>query len=245
MLAPARAAVEKWLQQSGAELCGGGGCNDMACHGCDRRVLNAGELADSLAWSPEENPHIGMLLDLFSDPETNPHGHKLLLVTKAGLEATRAHLKGRQPSENVILSWSIGNGLTFYEPGCAPVWPAYGRWRTAVETRNLGWRVRWRLDPLVMDHRRTQSVSGHSFDLVANLGSVDTRPELITLGTVRHRGGRPKLPADARVSIYREAIAGLREGGYEGPVGLCKESPNVLYDMLALAPGRMRCNCMP
>ena len=236
----ARAAVTKWLAAHGAEECGDGGCNDFGYHGCDMRVLNAGELADSLGFSPDENPHVEMLLDIFSDSATNPHGHKVLFLTKAGLEATKAHLEGWIPSENVIVSWSVGNGGTFHEPSCSPVFGHYGRLEAAGWASWRGWRTRFRIDPIIwpgLDGIR-QWASGVAAT------PEDTGPELITLGTLRHRGGRVKLSAEERISIYRAALEGLRDGGYEGPVGLCKETAEVIREVLGIEPGEMQCNCV-
>jgi len=244
----ARAAVEKWLGQPGEPYCGNRGDCDKPrfdplgdeCLTCDDightpMLLNAGEYTDSLAWTPEENPHIGMLLDLFSDPETNPHGQKLLLVSKAGLEATEAHLEGRTPSENVILSWSVGNAGVLAEPHWAGAMDRlFAAWSIADR-----WCMRLRLDPLV---EGIGDVGHFAADVAESGGSA---AELITLGTLRHNGGRVKHPADERVSIYRSAIDGLRAGGYEGDIGLCKESKYVIRTVLGIEPNDMRCNCLP
>jgi hypothetical protein len=206
-------------------------------------VLNAGELGDSLGFTPEENPHVGMFLDLFSDPATNPHGHKLLLVTKAGLEQTRAHLDERQASSNVILSWSIGN---LYGAPWEPYWEtASEREEAAAWAARQGWRVRVRLDPLgaggpeIGNDPNTPRV--HGINVALALGGL---AEVMTLGTFRHRGGRVKLPAEERVIIDGSAIEGLRDGGYEGPIAVCKETPAVIRELLGIEPGEMRCNCM-
>ena len=139
---PARAAVEKWLETRIDPYLGP--CIVRRVKSLGRPVsrntmlLNAGELADSLGFSPEENPHVPMLLDLFSDSATNPHGHNLLLVTKAGLEATEAHVDGRKPSTNVILSWSIGN---LYGAPWEPYWEtASEREEAAAWAARQGWR---------------------------------------------------------------------------------------------------------
>ena len=203
-------------------------------------VLNAGELADSLGFPPEENPHIGMLLDLFSDPATNPHCHKLLLVTKAGLQATQAHLAGRTPSENAILSWSVGNAQND-EPYWSFALGEAGRVAAADWAAWRGWQVRLRLDPIIVTPGPILHWAAH----IVQDFREDNGPELITLGTLRHRGGRPKLPAPERASIYRAALEGLRAGGYEGEIGLCKETPEMIRDVLAIEPETMRCNCTP
>lgn len=246
-ISSARAAVEKWLAAEPLRECRHDGEWDIIPF-----VLNAGELADSLAFPPEENPHIARLLDLFSDPATNPHGHKLLLLTKAGLQATQAHLgchpersEGpRVPSPNIILSWSVGT-----ESDAERYWdPQLDRLRAAVVAARAAWRVRLRLDPLsYIGPWFVYNLANQVARLSASSAqSTDGRfPELITLGTLRHRGGRPKLPAPERASIYRAALEGLRAGGYEGEIGLCKETPAMIRDVLGIEPESMRCNCVP
>ena len=255
-LAPARAAVEKWLSTNPHTLCehqgtktAGEPCSNPGLWCDPPMLLNTGEYTDSLGWTPEENPHAGMLLDLFSDPETNPHGHKLLFVSKAGLEATERHLEGRQPSENVILSWSVGNA----GPRQEPYWPLpsfeFGsRLAAASWAQHQGWRVRLRIDPLVgargFDSRHSWHARGWGRVVAESQGAI-LIPELITFGTLRHQGGRVMLPDEERVGIYRDAIEGLRGGGYEGPVGLCKETPDMIRTVLGIEPHEMRCNCLP
>ncbi len=208
-------------------------------------ALNGGEYTDTLAWSPEENPHVAMLLDLFSDTETNPYGHNVLSVTKAGLEATKAHLEGRQPSENVILSWSVGNAgwsgwpMVHAEPGM-PL--PQQRLDAAWWAGENGWRTRIRIDPILTEPT-FKSASDIGGDVVGFL--YMHQPELITLGTPRHNGGRVMLPDEERLSIYRQAIEGLRDGGYEGEVGICKETPDMVRTVLGIEPEAMRCNCLP
>jgi len=217
-IAPARMAVRRWLVASDCEV--------------PVQVLNAGELADSFGFPPEENPHIGMLLDLFSSAETNPHGHKILFLTKVGLEDVGRHLLRRQPSPNVILSWSLGNYGD--EPGM-PAEPERLEALTVMADR--GWRVRVRLDPLggsAMDQERyvSRGWNGH-------------RIELVTLGSLRHRGGRQRWLPEEGASLYREALYGLGFGAYHGPIGLCKESPDMIRQVLGIEPEQMRCNCLP
>jgi len=245
----ARQAVAKWLQD-------GRTCTTCSRYrACDRRnphlvgnawtqcqdryipmLLNAGELADSLGFSPEENPHVAMLLDVFSSRVTNPHGHKILLVTKAGLEQTQAHLEAREPSENVILSWSVGN-----KEWAEPYWPpATRRMDAARWARERGWRVRLRMDPL--GHG---PVAPYRWALFRAQEMKGAWPEVVTLGNARHRGGRQLLPAANRVALYKPAIAGWRESGYTGQIAVCKETPDMIRKILGIEPEEMRCNCLP
>jgi DNA repair photolyase len=230
--------VEKWLQSA------------PSAESADKPfLLNAGELADSLAFPPEDNPHIRMLLDAFGDAATNPYDHKLLLVTKAGNVEAVAHLARVDVSRNVIVSFSLGNA-------CAgefePHWDASHRIIGMAWAAAAGYRVRVRIDPLIAHPRAPYTAREHARGLAEILASASSAqsaegrcPELITLGTLRHRGGRVKLPAEERASIYRAAIEGLRAGGYEGPIGLCKETPQMIREVLGIEPGEMRCNCLP
>lgn len=266
----ARAAVEKWLERT---RCGCGTWhrglervqrrNSTESHTwrsvrwCGRcrlststevpppMLLNTSELGDGLGFPPHDNPHVGTLLDAFSNPDTNPHGHKLLLLTKAGLEATKAHLEGRQPSENVILSWSVGN--LDAEPFWENPFAEDGRLEAAGWTRTQGWRVRLRLDPLddSDNHAIDLPPHDHGQEIADDWLPRTAGPELITLGTLRHRGGRVKLPAEQRASIYEQAIEGLRDGGYTGQIGLCKETPEMVESVLGVKPEAMVCNCLP
>jgi len=246
----ARAAVEKWLAKSaesrieadtllfwdeeqGRPLC------------VYPDLLNTSELGDGLGFSPADNPHVGMLLDLFSSPDTNPHGQKVLFVTKAGLEATQAHLEGREPSENVILSFSVGNMGANAEPHWLPAFVPGSRLVAAARMLQEGWRVRLRIDPLCPGHDWQADVRQYARTIMAHFGVSKNVPELITLGTLRHRGGRVKLPTEERAGIYSSAVEGLRAGGYTGPIGLCKETPEMIRDVLGIEPDAMKCNCLP
>jgi hypothetical protein len=245
----ARAAVEKWVQTGidpylRPHVTRRTRSDGVALSG-SMMVLNAGELADTLGFPPHDNPHVGMLLDAFSNPATNPYGHKLLFVTKAGLEGTRAHLEGREPSENVILSWSVGNMGANAEPHWLPAFVPGSRLVAAARMLQDGWRVRLRIDPLGPGHDWQADVKQYVRTIRADFGVSKNVPELITLGTLRHKGGRVKLPAEERASIYREAITGLREGGYTSPIGLCKETPEMIDLVLGLEPEAMKCNCIP
>ncbi len=239
----ARAAVAKWLGRSTAEFVlpqRGLGHGDLVFHlKRETEVLNYGEYTDSLGFPPEENPHLAMLLDVFSDPEANPYGHKVLIVTKAGAGEAWMHLSQRKPSPNVILSWSVGN-LDMEPHWVAPI----SRAAVAAAYADDGWRVRLRLDPL--DSEDNHSIELSPYEHAKDIAEIPIhQPELITLGTPRHNGGRVMFPDEQRLSIYREAIEGLRDGGYEGPIGLCKETRHIIRQVLGIEPEAMRCNCLP
>ena len=79
------------------------------------------------------------------------------------------------------------------------------------------------------------------FDAVAG----EFGPERVTLGTLRHRGGQPKDGVLERGETLVRAAETLKCVGYEGEVGLCKENPAMIADVLGIEPEEMVCNCLP
>jgi len=252
-VSPARAAVAKWLQRPAScatcsRLCLGRQSVLKEALACDKwlpMVLNCGELADSFGFSPKENPHVGMLLYLFSDFETNPHGHKVLFVTKAGLEATKAHLGGRKASDNVILSWSMGDSPD-EEPYWLDLWSNTGRFCGMAWASRQGWRVRVRLDPLL--GRDELSLYKHAANIASAAPCALPNVECWTLGCRRYRGGRQAESEEYRMWAYRQVIEGIRwwqgRRGVESTIALCKETPAMIREVLGIEPGEMRCNCV-
>jgi len=153
------------------------------------------------------------------------------------------------PCANVVISFSVNSPAAArrYEAGAAPV---AERLRTAARLRMRGWRVRMRIDPMLLGYRYAALARR-----VARLG-----PERITLGTLRAepnlerfvenglfadlvppagRKGLARYPLPARLSLYRQA---LRELDGRCPIGLCEETPDV-WRALGLNPAAKPCNC--
>jgi len=213
--------------------------------GSPGRVLNAGELSDSFA--PDICAQASQrLIELFRRQER----HTLLLVTKAQDE----RLMEIEPTNQVIVSFS----LTDDRSAVQNLQLTNVAWPLAA----IGWRTRYRLDPLL---RLTDAT--HLAGMVA---LAPHHPERITLGTLRFTahtyqmmtkgtpaqralaelvtkqqdgGSHPyRLPFEQRVEIYGKALEMLRPLGCE--VGLCKEVPAV-FVALGFEPRENRCNCQP
>ena len=126
-------AVKKWLRKP------------------NRSNLGLGiDCSDSLLYEGVTG-HARRLIHIFANQDTNPHGCKLILVTKS---ANVHYLEG-MPNDNVILSMSLNP-----EP-IADLWE--GKWNDGVRItppiedrliasligQDMGFDVRWRVDPLL------------------------------------------------------------------------------------------------
>ncbi|MFC1999759.1 radical SAM protein [Chloroflexota bacterium] len=140
---------------------------DQVPHG----VFSTGELADSLAIPP---PLLPQALDYFERHK----GRQLLLVSKSD----NIHiLADRHPSSNVIVSFSVNSSdvAKKYERG-AP--DPMRRFEAATELRRKGWRVRIRLDPIVLE----KGMESYR-DICSRISRL--QPETVTIGSLRHYPG--------------------------------------------------------
>ena len=213
--------------------------------------------------------HARRLIPLFADPETNPHGRKLILLTKSA----NVHYLAGLPSENVLVTFSLN------PEQIADLWE--GKWndgvritppideRLAASARagGMGFEVRWRIDP-ILPVDGWEDIYREFFDNVAAVGHAPTR---ITLGTYREMGtslrtfaarwGLPpmewtpqeKLTRDGphyhlsledRIATYRGIVA-LIESSWKGRgsapiVALCKETSHI---RAAVGIEHTHCNC--
>jgi len=211
-------------------------------------VLNAGNLSDSLSFE-EARPLIGDLVELFrAEAEAKGRPHALLLVTKGGKRECAA-LFERPPCRNVVVSFSVNSpeAARDHERGAAPV---EDRLAAARRLKDAGWRVRMRLDPMILGYDY-----GWIIQQVRGLG-----PERVTLGSLRAEPNLPKYvedglfddlvppptpkglaryPKDTRLALYRQAVEALRD---ICPIGLCEETPDI-WDALGLDKAAKSCNC--
>ncbi len=243
-------AVRKWLKRP------------------DRRNLGLGiDCSDSLLYEGVVH-HARRLIPLFAHDDTNPHGCKLILLTKSA----NVHYLEDLPTKNIILSFSLN------PEKIADLWE--GKWDDGVRItpsiverliaswmgEEMGFEVRWRIDPIF-------PVEGWGEEYVRffNDAALDGhKPTRITLGTYREMGrslltmakkwGLPAIewePAELmkegshyhitteeRVKIYsclRDAIDRAWSGsGHQPIVALCKES-RALRE--AVGPLHDMCNC--
>jgi len=212
-------------------------------------VLNTGNLSDSLSLE-SFRPLMRHLVELFrAEAEAKGRRHTLLLVSKGGRRESAALLRAR-PCANVIVSFSVNNprAAARYEPGAPSV---VERMRAARELKRKGWRLRMRIDPMILPY----TYAGVARQVRA------LAPERVTLGSLRAEPGlenytEPGLfmgleppartgfalaryPRKERLALYRQAIDILRD---TCPIGLCEETRDI-WKALRLRPAKEECNC--
>ena len=209
--------------------------------------------------------HAQHVIPLFAHPETNPHGCKLLLLTKTA----NVHYLAGLPTDNVIASFSLNP-----EP-IADLWE--GKWPDTGEritpsidqrlaaclaAQEMGFEIRWRLDPILFPDGWQE----HYRDFVRQAADMGIRPRHITLGTFRdirrslptwaRKRGLPAMewtpadmerdgthfraPVEQRLEVYRRVIEYCREYLPDSGIGLCKETPDVRQQ---LGLSNSCCNC--
>ncbi len=158
-------------------------------------VFSTGELADSLAVTP---PLLKPALDYF-ERQQNKY---LLLLTKS---INTAVLLERKPTSQVIVSFSINAPLaarTFELHAPDPI----QRLKAAEALKKAGWRIRFRIDPIILDVGLTpyREIARRINDL---------EPERVTIGSLRQYPG-----------LFRFAKNAPREGLYRAPDGRMRYS---------------------
>jgi spore photoproduct lyase len=198
--------------------------------------FSTGELADSLAVEP---PLLEQCLDYFTDL----HNKYLLLVTKS---INMELLRKRKPNRQIILSFSVNSlpAAQEFEKGTpSPL----ARLQTALEMIELGWRVRIRLDPIILqtgiDHYK--SICKQIMEIKperVTIGSLRQFPGLFNflpnapkLGLVKAVDGRMRYIVKERIDTYRKISDWL---GFQP--SLCKETTEV-WDLLGWE--FKGCNC--
>lgn len=199
-------------------------------------VFSTGELADSLAIVP---PLLPKALDYFS----NQKGRYILLVTKStNVEV----LRKKNPSDSVILSFSVNSPKVshdFEKDAPSPI----NRLKIAKEMIKEGWRIRIRLDPIILE----TGLEGYK-SICEEI--IKVHPERITVGTLRQyptlknyavnapsrglkisKDGRMRYSIDDRIMIYTKIKSWLGQ-----QPSLCKET-HELWDMLGWE--FRGCNC--
>ena len=234
----------------------------------NRRSLGLGiDCSDSLLYEGVTG-HARRLIPLMADEATNPHGVRLILLTKS----TNAGYLAGLPTRNVVLTFSLNPS------SIADLWegkfPDGVRVTPAIEKRleasrlgeERGFEVRWRVDP-IFQVDTWQDVYRDFFRSAARQGH---RPSRITLGTYRETqralgtfvrgwglpapewqpqglvkdGDHYHLPAEARARIYGFLASTIRQSwrpyGHEPIVALCKE-PHAVRAAVGL--DHDQCNC--
>jgi spore photoproduct lyase len=213
-------------------------------------LANAGNMTDGLSFE-NERPIWGTLIETMREHATaKGRPHCLLVVTKAGLDMCGAFLE-HEACPNVIVSFSINAAdvARNHEPGAAAT---EKRLKAARKLKDLGWRVRVRIDPMIAGYDYAPVI-----DAVAELA-----PERVTLGTLRAdptllpevRGvdifakleepepeSIARYPLPLRMGMYKDAVARLSG---RTSIGLCEETEDV-WKELGLDYINKTCNCNP
>ena len=201
-------------------------------------VFSTGELADSLAVLP---PLLSKTMDYFE----TLYNKFLLLVTKS---VNVNILRNREPSRQIILSFSV-NSISAAERFEKGVPSPLERLSVADEMIKLGWRVRIRLDPVILE----SDIDSYE-DICKRLSYIN--PEMVTVGTLRQYptlhnfapnaprigmtradDGRLRYTIVQRVMAYKQIASWL---GFQP--SLCKETQEV-WDTLGWEFNG--CNCTP
>lgn len=202
----------------------------------DHGVFSTGELADSLAITP---PLLEKALDYF---EQQKDKYILLLTKSANIDI----LRHREPSPQIIVSFSVNSipAARDYEKGSPD---PMKRLDVARELKELGWRVRIRIDPIILE-------SGlEHYEPICKV-IAELSPDVVTIGTLRqfpglHRfakeaprdglkkapDGRMRYPTQKRIDVYKQIADWL---GFQP--ALCKEATEMWE---ALGWEFKDCNC--
>ena len=212
--------------------------------------------------------HARRLIPLFASTETNPHNRKLILLTKS---VNVGYLEAL-PTTNVLATFSLNPEAIAdlwegkWNDGVRITPPIAERLAASARLQNLGFEVRWRVDPILpvegwkelyeeffehaaeADHCPTRITLGTYREMQRSLltiaekwglPSMEWRPE-----GMRKDGMHYHLDPDRRVEIYRalaEAIRCAWKGRGQVPmVALCKESSKV---RAASGLDHLHCNC--
>lgn len=216
----------------------------------ESHLANAGNMADSLSFE-RERPLWGELVEFMREnAEKKNRPHCLLAVTKAGPEACEAFFE-RPPCRNIIISFSVNSpeAARVYEAGAAE--PAE-RMAAARRLKELGWRVRIRIDPMIKGFAYADTVEEirRLAPERTTLGSLRADPTLLSVTADQPAFRELDLPADGsigryppeeRLALYRPAVERLRGAT---SLGLCEETPAV-WDALGLDTANKTCNCNP
>lgn len=199
-------------------------------------VFSTGELADSLAVIP---PLLEQALDYFS---SQGERYLLLLTKSTNIEI----LLNREASKQIIVSFSVNSlkAAQLFEKG-AP--DPLKRIEVAKQLKDRGWRVRIRIDPIILQ-------SGiENYELICR-ELAEINPERVTIGSLRQYPGlfrfAPDAPRDGlmrsadgrmrylletRLKVYQQIKSWL---GFQP--ALCKETEEVWQ---ALGWQQIGCNC--
>ena len=232
-----------------------------------RHTLGLGiDRADSLLFEGVTE-HARHLIPMFSDPDTNPNGNYLILLTKT---ANARYLEGL-PTKNVAVTFSLNP-----EP-IADLWegkwpdtglritrPIRNRLEACLHAQKLGFETRFRIDPILYPTGWKE----HYQEFFKEASSIGLKPRQVTLGTYREKTpqldtwrakwGLPPMewePEDlekdgthrhvgetTRLDVYHTVASLARKYLPDSRIALCKETRAVRK---AAGLCNADCNCLP
>ena len=213
-------------------------------------LLNSGEVSDSFAFP---DFMFDKIIPLFISENTNPHRHKLLILTKHTIGSRLTELEAQ---DVVVYSASLNS------------YPVAERWEIAPHPKerinaakivyDAGYEVRIRIDPMVP----IENYKKGYFELIDDLMSSLT-PSRITLGSLRglqstinnssdkswvkYLGERSnwggKIPFETRKEMYLSIINYLKDEYNYRSVALCKETLE-MWNAMGMDWKKIKCNCI-
>lgn len=231
-------------------------------------LFNGGELADGLLF---EGFMINQAIPRFAEAyrkateESGGKAHKLLIVTKS--ESERAMVACTYASNCVVFSHSVNAKMVARKWELKAPHP-WARLKASQTADSLGYETRLRIDPMVpVEHWQ----EGY-LELCDKIMEFNPNVSVITIGSLRalqstvkavitmrkDRSWIPyctedspfgkRIPFQTRVALYEFMISALRNAGYKGKIGVCKETPDVWKKLkedgvLGNKPGEVKCNC--
>jgi len=140
------------------------------------RMLVIGELQDGLAFDSIYKKQFGIALTEMLIPKfAKQNRHQLLFLSKSIYIKNVLNL---QPTNQVIFSWSVNaeDAAKRWEKG-AP--SPYKRFDAAKKIKEKGWRIRFRLDPMI-------PYEGWQEGYLWTIKQInDLEPEMVTIGSLR------------------------------------------------------------
>jgi len=177
-------------------------------------VFSTGELADSLAIQP---PLLEKTLDYFEDQKDK----YLLLLTKS---INVGIFKKRKPNKQIIISFSV-NSVPAHEKYEKKTPHPFKRLQMAQELKDLGWRVRIRIDPIILE----SGIKNYKIicEKVAKL-----KPEMVTVGTLRQFPGLFRFAPNAP----REGLSKCTDGRMRYSIEVRKQVYQNIKEWLGFQP---------
>ncbi len=234
----------------------------------DRRNLGLGiDCSDSLLYEGVTG-HARRLIPMFASASTNPHGCKLVLLTKS---TNVGYLEGLS-TDNVLLTFSLNPESIAdlwegkFDDGTRVTPPVGDRLEASLRGEKMGFEVRWRVDPIFPvegwketyrrffrsaareGHRPTRITLGTYREMQPSLSTFAEKwglpPLEVELPELQKHGDHYHLDEDRRRRIYsflRQTIERSWRGtGHQPTVALCKEPHSIRK---AVGLDHEHCNC--